>query len=114
MPSFEPSFMFTKRGVQPSFSVRVSTAYPWFCVVMKQRVVPTSLTGWLWPRWPYFSFLTSAPAARASIWLPMQMPQMGLPVCMKAFTWSTSVPHILGSPGPLLMKRPSHSMPLKS
>ena len=33
--------------------------------------------GWLWLRWPYLSLYVRAPAALASNWFPMQIPQIG-------------------------------------
>src|SRR6185503_268618 len=55
MPSFEPSLALVYQGSQPEGSDAASTAKPWFCEVMKQRSLPASRQGWLWPRWPNLS-----------------------------------------------------------
>ena len=55
IPSFEPSLALVNQASQPAGSVAGSTAKPWFCEVMKQRPVPSSRQGWLWPRCPNLS-----------------------------------------------------------
>ena len=42
-------------GVSLSRSIGASTAKPWLCAVTSTLPVVRSMTGWLMPRWPYFS-----------------------------------------------------------
>ena len=44
-----------KYGVAARRSVGASTANPWLCAVTSTLPVVRSSTGWLMPRWPYFS-----------------------------------------------------------
>lgn len=53
MPSFVWSLAFVNNTDQSEGRVLVSTAKPWFCVVMKQRFVPWWMHGMLWPLFPY-------------------------------------------------------------
>mmetsp|Transcript_8900 Transcript_8900/g.26193 ORF Transcript_8900/g.26193 Transcript_8900/m.26193 type:complete len:246 (-) Transcript_8900:511-1248(-) len=116
MPSLEPSLRFSKIGIQPSGSLSASSAYPWFCGVMKQRLESRLTTGWFWPRLPKGSLYVVAPAARPSSWLPRQIPKSGLTgsspdsiAAMASRMWPTVLSAIAGLPGPLDRKRPSWS-----
>lgn len=42
-------------GVSETLSSGASTAKPWLCAVTSTLPVVRSCTGWLMPRWPYFS-----------------------------------------------------------
>ena len=51
------------------------TAKPWLWAVTSTLPVVRSITGWLMPRWPYFSLKVPRPSARPKSWLPKQMPK---------------------------------------
>eukprot|EP00001_Collodictyon_triciliatum_P070233 12452_3 len=107
IPSLLPSLALTK-GFQPSGRDVVSTAKPWFCGVM-QFCVRRSMQGWFMPRLPNF-ILVFAPVARARSF-PRQIPKMGLSFSRAFCRFCTVFQAMVGSPGPLLMKRPSQSSP---
>ena len=65
-------------GVSTVSSIGASTANPWFCAVISTLPVARSSTGWLMPRWPYFSLNVPSPSARPNTWLPKQIPKYGL------------------------------------
>ena len=67
----------------------------------------TRLAGWLAPRWPYFSLVVLAPAARAVSWWPRQMPKAGMPVSSISRMFWMICTFSAGSPGPLESIRPS-------
>lgn len=53
MPSLVLSLALMNRLLQPSGRVPPSTANPWFCVVMQQRIVSSQVHGKLCPLLPY-------------------------------------------------------------
>ncbi|MNR58615.1 hypothetical protein D3C85_1796570 [compost metagenome] len=62
----------------------MSTAKPWFWLVMLTRPVSRSLTGWLAPWWLLAILNVVAPEARAMIWWPRQMPKVGMPASISS------------------------------
>lgn len=69
MPSLVASLALVKSGPHDgSGTLSTSTAKPWFCDVMKQRLVSSWVHGWLTPRLPYFILNVVKPAASASSW----------------------------------------------
>ena len=74
---------------------------------MKVRPLAKSVTGWLAPRWPYFSLVVLAPAARADSWWPRQMPKVGTPSAKIPRRFSMASTGSAGSPGPLDSMMPS-------
>src|SRR5262249_17154829 len=101
-PSTEPSFRFTwlTWNPEPAGSESPTTWTSWFWAVTWTRPWSTSRTGWLAPWWPNRSRPVSAPAARATIWGPRQIPSSGRPSSITAPARPTGPAGRAGSPGP--------------
>lgn len=117
------------------------TGFAWFedrilVVEIELDVDETSITGWFWARWPNFILYVFAPAAMANIWLPRQIPKIGIGFVdclfvfervlffrflslrsllslktLRIFLWSGV--RMAGSPGPFEIKIPSNLLFLK-
>ena len=73
----------------------------WFWAVTWTSPSSRSWTGWFAPWWPNRSRVVSAPAARATIWWPRQIPSSGRPSSMIALGQRDLGPSSrAGSPGP--------------